>query len=130
MSATNLAIDATLSAEALASLDLGDKTELEPGAKISLRVPMLSLARKSDAAVVQTWVPAGDLALRAVVEGLRVRRAPGIVAPLGIAKLDATASYAFAEERATVNGKATLGGGGSAGDLDFAVSWKKPLEAK
>lgn len=59
-------------------------------------------------------------------------RAPcaGIVAPLGIAKLDATASYAFAEERATVNGKATLGGGGNAGDLDFAVSWKKPLEAK
>ncbi len=135
LAASNLVIDATLTAEALASLDFGPDTELEPGTKISLRAPMFALALQGETVgsdgqrVAGVWRPSGDLAMRAVVEGLRVRRAPGIVAPLGLAKLDASIGYAFSEERATMNGNATLGGGGSAGDLAFGLAWKKPTAA-
>ena len=133
ISASNIAVDATLTAEGLASLELGDKTEIEPGATIGLRVPMLALARAEsgkDGAKTSAWSPSGDLALRAVVQNFRVLRAPGLSAPIGIAKLDASASYAFKDERATANGKASLGGGGTAGDLGFGIVWKKPAEAK
>lgn len=133
ISASNIAVDATLTAEGLASLELGDKTEIEPGATVGLRVPMLALARtesSKDGAKTSAWSPSGDLALRAVVQNFRVLRAPGLSAPIGIAKLDASASYAFKDERATANGKASLGGGGTAGDLGFGIVWKKPAEAK
>ncbi|MEY5033170.1 MAG: hypothetical protein RL354_2201, partial [Planctomycetota bacterium] len=125
--ASNIVVDATLTPEGLASLDLGPDTELEPGARVTLRAPMLALSRTGQDGA---WAPSGDLAVRLIVEQFRVRRAPGIVAPLGIATLDASASYVFAEERATANGRAALGGGGTAGDLEFALSWKKPADAR
>jgi len=125
--ASNIVVDATLTPEGLASLDLGPDTELEPGARVTLRAPMLALSRSGQDGA---WAPSGDLAVRLIVEQFRVRRAPGIVAPLGIATLDASASYVFAEERATANGRAALGGGGTAGDLEFALSWKKPADAR
>ena len=132
IAASNLVVESTLTAEALASLDLGDKTELEPGARITLRAPTLALARAATAAdgTPGAWAPSGDVALRLTASALRVRRAPGIVAPLGVHTLDATASYAFADERATASGMATLGGGGTAGDLEFNLTWRKPAEAK
>ncbi len=127
ISASNLVVDATLTEEGLASLELGDATEIEPGARISLRAPMIALSRRGESAA---WAPSGDVAVRAVVEGFRVLRAPGITAPIGVPKLDASASYVFAEERATINGNASLGGGGTAGALEFALAWRKPAEAK
>ena len=136
IAATNLVVESTLTAEALASLDLaslglGEATEIEPGARITLRAPTIALARTAGAdGAPGAWAPAGDVALRATVNSFRIRRAPGIVAPLGIHALDATASYAFADERATVNGMASLGGGGTAGNLEFALAWRKPAEAK
>jgi len=131
IAASNLVLESTLTAEALASLELGDKTEIEPGARITLRAPTLALARATAAdGTPGAWAPSGDVALRLTANGLRVRRAPGIVAPLGVHTLDATASYAFADERATASGMATLGGGGTAGDLEFNLTWRKPAEAK
>lgn len=125
IAASELVVDATLTQEALASLDLGEQTELEPGARISLRAPVLALARSGE-----EWSPSGDLAVRTVIEGIRIRRAPGLAAPLAIARIDASASYAFAGERATANGRATLGAAGSDGDLDFRLVWQKPAAAR
>jgi len=121
ISATNLSLDAELNAEAIASLDLGEKIELEPGMRVSLRAPVLAFARKDGA-----WAPAGDVAARALVENLRLRRAPGIVAPLAVSRIDASTSYAFADGRATASGKASLGASGGDGDLDFRIAWAKP----
>ncbi|MEY5060629.1 MAG: hypothetical protein RIS45_550 [Planctomycetota bacterium] len=120
IAASNLSLDALLNSEAIASLDLGEQVELEPGVRISLRAPVLALARKDGA-----WAPSGDVAARALVENLRVRRAPGILAPLAISRIDASVSYAFADSRATASGKATLGASGSDGDLDFRIGWAK-----
>jgi hypothetical protein len=121
ISATNLSLDAELNAEAIASLDLGERVELEPGMRISLRAPVLALSRKDGA-----WAPSGDVAARALIENLRVRRAPGIVAPLAVSRIDASTSYAFADGRATASGKASLGATGTDGDLDFRIGWAKP----
>lgn len=125
--ASNIVVDATLTAEGLASLDLGPETEFEPGARVSLRAPAIAFAR---AGADGAWAPSGDVTARLVVEQFRVRRAPGIVAPIGIAQLDASATYVLAEERAAVSGRAALGGGGTAGELEFALAWRKPVEAK
>lgn len=130
IAASNLAIDAELTPEVLASLDLGKSVELEPGTRVSVRAPMIALRRvdttADDGVVAASWQPAGDLAARVVIERLRARRAPGIVEPIAISKIDATASYVFADHRATANGKALLGANGADGTIDFRLGWVRP----
>lgn len=122
---TGLACDATLTREALASLPLSEGVELEPGTKVALRVPSFALARTSDG-----WKPSGDLAAKATVTALRVKRAPGLVGSLAIARVEADAAYAFRDERATVKGAAQFGETGGDGALTFDLAWRKPVEAK
>ena len=127
--AKDLVLDATLTAEALASLPLGDDVELEPGVKIALRVPVFALARTKlgDADV---WAPSGDLSASAQLDALRINRASGIHAPLALSRVNLDATYAFKDERATAKGSALLGGAKDASALAFDVAWKKPAEAK
>jgi len=123
VSAANLTVDAVLAPEGLASLELPEGTEIDPGARLSLRAPAVALSR-TDAG----WRPTGDLVARVIVESLRVRRAPGIAAPIGLARLDANASYAFADERATLVGAASLDD--RAGEAEFSIRWRKPVDAR
>lgn len=124
-SATNLACEAVLAPEVLNALKLPDTIALAPGAKASLEVPVFAVAKGAEG-----WAPSGDIAARVVVERLRVERAPGLAASLEVSRLEADATYAMKDERATAKGFATLGAGGSAGRLGYDVVWKKPAEAK
>ena len=120
-----LVLDLTLSKQALASLPLGEGIELAPGTKISVRVPTFALTQASDG-----WVPSGDCAATISIDALQINRAPGIMAPLKIARIDTNASYVFKEERAVAKGHANLGGNGNAGSMAFDLAWKKPAQAK
>lgn len=124
-SATNLACDVSLAPEVLAAVKLPDTVALAPGAKASVRVPTLAVARGADG-----WAPAGDIAARVAVERLRIERAPGLKGALEIPRLEADATYAMKDERATAKGFATLGPSGSAGRLGYDIVWKKAAEAR
>jgi hypothetical protein len=123
--ATNLACDVSLTPEVLASVKLPDTVALAPGAKASVRVPTLAVARGAEG-----WAPSGDIAARVTVDRLRIERAPGLKGTLEVPRLEADATYAMKDERATAKGFASLGAGGSAGRLAYDVIWKKPAEAK
>ena len=124
-SATNLACDVSLTPELLAAAKLPDTVALAPGAKASVRVPTLAVAKGAEG-----WAPSGDIAARVAVDRLRIERAPGLSAALEVPRLEADATYAMKEERATAKGFASLGAGGSAGRLGYDIVWKKPVEAK
>jgi hypothetical protein len=51
-----------------------------------------------------------------------------VAAPIGISRLDANASYAFAESRATLAGTAAFEQ--SIGDAEFSLRWRKPADAR
>ena len=118
-------VAATLSAESLAALPLPEGMLFEPGANFTVTVPACEL-RQSSAG----WSLESALTANVVAKNIRVLRAPGLSAPLGVATFDATVSYAMQEERASAKGSATLGGGGTAGAMQFDLAWKKPAEAK
>jgi hypothetical protein len=124
-SATNLACDVSLTPEVLAAAKLPDTVALAPGAKASVRVPTLAVAKGAEG-----WAPSGDIAARVAVDRLRIERAPGLSAALEVPRLEADATYAMKDERATAKGFASLGAGGSAGRLGYDIVWKKPAEAK
>ncbi|MCX5650332.1 MAG: hypothetical protein NTU45_02935 [Planctomycetota bacterium] len=124
-SATNLACDVSLTPEVLAAAKLPDTVALAPGAKASVRVPTLAVAKGAEG-----WAPSGDIAARVAVDRLRIERAPGLLAALEVPRLEADATYAMKDERATAKGFASLGAGGSAGRLGYDIVWKKPAEAK
>ena len=124
-SATNLACDVSLTPEVLAAVKLPDTVALAPGAKASVRVPTLAVAKGAEG-----WAPSGDIAARVAVDRLRIERAPGLSAAIEVPRLEADATYAMKDERATAKGFATLGAGGSAGRLGYDIVWKKPVEAK
>jgi hypothetical protein len=124
-SATNLACDVSLTPEVLAAVKLPDTVALAPGAKASVRVPTLAVAKGAEG-----WAPSGDIAARVAVDRLRIERAPGLSAALEVPRLEADATYAMKDERATAKGFASLGAGGSAGRLGYDIVWKKPAEAK
>lgn len=125
LSATNLACDVSLTPEVLAALQLPETVALAPGAKASVRVPTLAVAKGAEG-----WAPAGDIAARVAVDRLRIDRAPGLKGALEVPRLEADATYAMKDERATAKGLATLGAGGSAGRLGYNIVWQKPAEAK
>ncbi|MEY3142948.1 MAG: hypothetical protein RLY21_1441 [Planctomycetota bacterium] len=125
LSATNLACDVSLTPEVLAAVKLPDTVALAPGAKVSIRVPTLAVAKDAEG-----WAPSGDIAARVAVDRLRIERAPGLQAALEVPRLEADANYAMKDERATAKGFATLGSGGSAGRLGYDIVWKKSDEAK
>lgn len=124
-SATDLACDVSLTPEVLAAVKLPDTVALAPGAKASVRVPTLAVAKGAEG-----WAPSSDIAARVAVDRLRIERAPGLVAALEVPRLEADATYAMKDERATAKGFASLGAGGSAGRLGYDIVWKKPVEAK
>ena len=124
-SLTNLACDAALSPEMLAALKIPDTVAIARGARASVRVPALALAKGADG-----WAPLGDLAARVAVSGLRLERAPGLSAALDVPAVEANATYSMKTERATAKGSATLGAGGAAGRVGYDLSWRKPADAK
>lgn len=121
----DIACEGTLSREALASIGLGEAVEFEPGARYALRVPMSAMARGEEG-----WAPAGDIAGNATVQGLVVRRAPGLAAPISIARIATDATYAVREERASAKGTLSLGSSGGEGAVAFDLTWRKPVEAR
>ena len=124
-SLTNLACDAALSPEMLAALKVPDTVAIARGARATVRVPALALAKGADG-----WAPSGDLAARIAVSGLRLERAPGLSAALDVPALEADATYSIKTERATAKGSATLGAGGAAGRVGYDLAWRKPAEAR
>ena len=118
-------VDASVSREMLALARLPETIDIDPGAKVLLDIPTLALSRGPEG-----WQPSGDLALKASFANLVIRRAPGLAAPLALARVDADATYGMRTERATAKGNLTLGSRGSDGTIDFDLVWKKPVEAK
>ncbi len=121
----DIACEGTLSREALASIGLGEAVEFEPGARYALRVPAFAITRGEAG-----WAPAGDIAGNATVQGLVVRRAPGLAAPISIARIATDATYAVREERASAKGTLSLGSSGGEGAVAFDLTWRKPVEAR
>lgn len=123
LSKTN--IDTSVSRALLKVARLPESVEIDPGARVLLDVPVISMARTP-----QGWQPAGDLSASASCSDLVVRRAPGLAAPLTFARLDARVNYAMQTERATAKGNMSLGARGTDGSIEFDVAWQKPAEAK
>ncbi len=123
--ATDLAVNATLNAEALASLPLGETLELEPGATVALQVERLALARVENA-----WLPQGDLSATAAIEALGITRAPGLHAPLSLRRVQLNAGYSFKDERASAKGSARVGSASDSCAVAFDLAWKRPADAK
>ncbi|MFZ9914352.1 MAG: hypothetical protein ACO3IB_03330 [Phycisphaerales bacterium] len=121
--ATAISLDAKLDAEALASLPLGEGVQLEPGVRVVARVPKASLAETQG-----RWALAGDLAGTVRIDDLRVLRAPGLAAPIGVARFDTDAVFYPRDERVTARGSAALASG--AGEARFDLRWKNPAEAR
>jgi hypothetical protein len=124
-SASNLLCDAALTPELLAAIKVPDSVSIARGARASVRVPTFVVAKGPDG-----WAPAGDIAARVAVDRLRVERAPGLKASLDVPRIEADATYAMKDDRATAKGFATLGAGGAAGRLGYDIVWTKPVEAK
>ncbi|MCE2884940.1 MAG: hypothetical protein LW806_08590 [Planctomycetaceae bacterium] len=121
----DIVCDGTLTREALASIGLRDSIELEPGARYALRVPAFAMARGEAG-----WAPAGDIAGNATLQDLVVRRAPGLAAPISIARIATDATYVVREERASAKGTLALGSSGGDGAVAFDLAWRKPVEAR
>ncbi len=115
---------ATLTAESLASLPIPEGMLIEPGAQVSLRSPMVSVRK-----TVTGWELPDRLAATIALKSVRLLRASFLAAPLGLASLEAKLSYAMSSQRATAEGTAMLGGGGTAGSMQFQLAWSKPTAA-
>ena len=118
-------IAANLNAESLASLPIPDGVVLEPGASVVLTLPSYSMQKSANG-----WSASGDLAANLALKNVRVLRAPGLTAPLGVSSLEANLSYSMQKESARMDGSAMLGAGGTAGTMQFQLGWEKPVEAK
>jgi len=121
----NLACDATLSSETLAALKVPETVAIARGARASLRVPALALTKGAEG-----WAPSGDIAARVAIDRLRLERAPGLKAALDLPRIEADATYALKDERATAKGFATLGAAGAAGRVGYDLVWRKPADAR
>lgn len=118
-----IVVRTTLSAESARSLRLPDSVELAPGTAVALRVSELRLARGAEG-----FAPAGEVAARVEIDSIRLMRAPGLSAPLAIARIESDASWSFAASRATAKGSIALGDG--AGGGTYTLSWVRVDEAK
>ncbi len=115
---------ATLNAEGLASLPLGQDMFMEPGAEVSIALPSLSLTKTTSGFQLPNAI-AATVALKNV----RVLRASWLRAPIGLASLEAKLGYEVDAQRATCAGVGALGGGGTAGSMRFDLAWTKPTNA-
>jgi len=118
--------NAALTPEGIASLALPEAFVIDPGATVSLRLPALALARGAEG-----WSPSGDLEASIEAGSVRVRRAPGVVAPIEIPRCAGTIGYGFRDERATLAGSASFGAPTARlAEAPWALAWRNPHEAR
>ncbi|MFM7052934.1 MAG: hypothetical protein ACKOYN_12515 [Planctomycetota bacterium] len=114
--------DATLGADALAALPLGEGLRLAPGVRVQARVPRMAIVRGD-----QGWSLDGDAAGTVRIDALTVRQAPALAAPLSLPRIEADAVFAPREQRVSARGAVAVD---DAGEVRFDLRWRKSEQAR